>query len=173
MKRSAWVILLVLMLDQLSKWWIMAHFTPGESLPLWGDFLRFTYVRNEAGVMGIKLIPPTLLPVLQVAAMLLVLVLWIREARRGGLLHWVLAAILGGGVGNLVDRFRHGWVVDFIDVDIPDIHLASHHWGWWNFPGFHLERWWVFNVADSFIFVSMFVLLFYSWFHGSRRLPDA
>lgn len=60
-----------------------------------------------------------------------------------------LAFIAGGAFGNIIDRLRLGKVVDFLDVDFFNV----------NFFGYHLERWWTFNVADAAISCSIVFLL--------------
>jgi len=70
-----------------------------------------------------------------------------------------LTLIAAGAIGNIIDRIRLGMVVDFIDVDIPDINLF----------GFHLERWWTFNIADSSISIGMVLLLLYILFHPRKK----
>src|SRR5574341_1223344 len=58
-------------------------------------------------------------------------------------------SIMGGAFGNLVDRFRFGQVVDFLDFDFFDISIPQFKFGFLDFPGFYLDRWPVFNLADS------------------------
>lgn len=65
-----------------------------------------------------------------------------------------LAFIAGGAIGNLIDRIRLGYVIDFIDVDFFDIDLF----------GFQLERWWTFNIADAAISCSIVFLIVYMLF---------
>ena len=76
-----------------------------------------------------------------------------------------LAFIAGGAIGNLIDRLRLGYVVDFIDVDFFDINLF----------GFQLERWWTFNIADAAISCSItFLVIFMLFFHRTeeKELPS-
>ncbi len=74
-----------------------------------------------------------------------------------------LTLIASGAIGNIIDRLRVGMVVDFLDVDIPDINLL----------GFHLERWWTFNIADSAISVGMVMLVLYIIFHSRKKQESA
>jgi signal peptidase II len=72
-----------------------------------------------------------------------------------------LAFVAGGALGNIIDRIRLGRVVDFIDVNIPDVNLF----------GYHLERWWTFNIADSAISCAIVVLLFRVLFVKQQPSP--
>jgi lipoprotein signal peptidase len=129
----------------------------GESFALLGDFFRITYVENRAGVMGISLLPMWLLSLLSIVAALAMGVWLFRRLPQKGWIPATLPWILGGALGNMIDRLVFGSVTDMFDVNIPDIHLpAIHSIG---FSGFHLDRWWVFNLADSYIFVCMILLM--------------
>jgi len=66
--------------------------------------------------------------------------------------------VAGGAIGNIIDRIRLEYVIDFIDVDIPDISLF----------GFHLERWWTFNIADAAISCSIVFLIIHLLFFHRR-----
>lgn len=62
-----------------------------------------------------------------------------------------LSFIAGGAVGNIIDRIRFGYVIDFIDIDFFNINLF----------GYRLDRWWTFNIADSVISCSLVFLIVY------------
>jgi signal peptidase II len=89
-----------------------------------------------------------------IVAIAVVLYLYTRDAYRGIPQRVLLGCILGGAIGNLVDRVRLGWVVDFIDV------------------GVGATRWPVFNVADSAVTVGVILLAWYLAREG-RAAPDA
>ena len=142
--------------DQLTKWIVSRTLPYGRPVEVLGDFLRFTYVKNPAlsFSMGLGLAPALrgvmvlVLPLL-VSAIMLVLYFTTRELRP--FQRWLLAAIVGGGLGNAVDRiFRGGEVVDFIDFKF------------YGLLGF--ERWPTFNVADSTVVVAgLLLLVTYLW----------
>ena len=83
--------------------------------------------------------------------------------------------ILGGAVGNLIDRIAYGKVVDFVDVDIPDIVLPAFQVWNFTFQGFFLPRWPIFNVADMSVSIGIGILLFSMHVHENRmdQGPDA
>jgi signal peptidase II len=116
----------VVALDQLSKYLVVRGLPLGQSTPVGGKLLSFTYTHNTGSAMGLI---PAGGPVLAAIAGLFVLaiLLWGHSwVGRNPWLIWGLGGLLGGAIGNLLDRARLGYVVDFIDV---------HFWP-------------VFNVAD-------------------------
>lgn len=134
--------LLVVAADQLSKLWIRSNLAVGESLPETG-FFQLTHVQNTGSAFG--LIKDQALPLTIVAfigiAVLLFFVLFMH--RRFPFLaampaNLALGLVLGGTVGNLIDRLNHGYVTDFIDV------------GFW--PAF--------NIADSSVVVGAIFLAY-------------
>lgn len=135
--------LLVLILDQWSKWLVLAntHLLPVTVIP--GCF-RVVYVENPGVAFGMLAGMGPLLLVPSVAGCALVLYLLYHEVHTGQqtpLLVPALAMILGGALGNMIDRLRFGHVVDFID------------WYWNNY------HWYTFNVADAGISVGVVLLI--------------
>lgn len=157
-KRLACFILTagIVLLDQLTKFLVVAYMPIHKSIPVIGDFLRLTHVRNTAVAFSIgQTLPPIVKQILFLAVPIAVIgfivYLIVRAKDVTGVQRWILAAICGGGLGNIIDRiFRPEGVVDFIDVDFFDINL---------FNLFRLNRWPVFNVADSTVVVGVVLLL--------------
>lgn len=152
-----WLLLslAVIGLDQWSKAWIVRHMAFHVARPLlpvldltlaYNSGAAFSFLAGESGWQRWLL---TALAV--VVAALIVAYLGRLAARRQGLLCAALALILGGALGNLIDRLRLGFVVDFI----------SFHWRDHYFPAF--------NVADSSITVGAALLLLDLWFESRRR----
>lgn len=145
---------LVLAADQLSKWWIL-H---GIDLPLRREVrllpvLDLTMVWNRGVTFGILNGSgpwSTVLITVVALAIVTVLFLWLRRTRA-----WptaiALGAVAGGAVGNIMDRLRHGAVVDFIHA----------HVGQWS--------WYVFNVADAAIVCGVIALVIETQFGGGAR----
>ncbi len=134
------MVLGVVAADQTSKLWALANLTNHTPVQVLGDFLMFSLVYNEGGAMGTRL-GPSGYYLLMALVVLPVVLYYIYRNRRLPVLSLPLACIAGGAIGNLIDRIRLGRVIDFIDVDFFDLHLA----------GFHLDRWWTFNIADAAI----------------------
>ncbi len=134
---------LILVLDQLSKVLILGSFQHGQSLPITGFFnlvrvhnpgAAFSFLADAGGwqrwfFTGLG----------TVAALVMV---WMLRAHAGQRLFcWAISFILGGAVGNVIDRLLHGYVVDFLDF----------YWGHWHFPAF--------NLADSAITLGAILLI--------------
>ncbi|KXK56041.1 MAG: signal peptidase II [Chlorobi bacterium] len=135
----------------------------GESRPVLGDFLRWTFVENPGMAFGLDFGMPVILSLFSVAASIF-LVHLLRKTSADGWsgLRIALALILGGAAGNLIDRvfygvfynyasLFYGRVVDFVDVDIPDFSLF----------GRELERFYIFNIADAAVSIGVVLLLFF------------
>lgn len=141
-----------------------------SSRPVLGDFFRLTYIENPGMAFGIDVGGKLFFSLFSIVASIAI-VAYLYHARTERLgLRVALAMILGGAVGNLIDRvfygilfqgtpLFHGRVVDFFDVDFFNI----------NFLGYHLSRWPVFNVADASVTVGVLLLLF---FHRSLRQDE-
>jgi len=140
--------------DQVSKALVVAALEPGESFNVLGDFVRIWYVQNNGAAFS--LFPGAIWLFVPVTVLALVMIgYFFRSFRdRGPWIHIVLGAILGGTLGNLTDRVRLGYVVDFISVGIGD----------WRFP--------TFNVADSAVVVGIGLLVAYLTFAEGRRHQD-
>ncbi len=133
--------------DQLTKFLIVRSFSPGESLPLLGSILSLTYVQNTGAAFGLFKGQQGLFIVLAVAVMgWAAWHLW-RGVPVQPLVRWGLSLVLGGAMGNLIDRIRLGHVVDFLDL----------HW------------WPVFNVGDSAITIGVFLLILQTIVPSLRR----
>jgi signal peptidase II len=146
----------VIVLDQLTKWLVLRRFTVGEQLPI-TDFLNLVLVYNRGAAFSFLANAPgwqtPLLAAFAFGAAVLVSVLLVRSPGRT-MLCLGLSLILGGALGNLIDRLRFGQVVDFVDV-----HAYGYHW-----PAF--------NVADTGISVGAVILILEAFMHretGSEK----
>ncbi len=143
----------VIAADQLVKWIVLARFAPGEGLEVTSFFnlvlvfnkgAAFSFLAREAGWQT-----PLLVGFALVAAGI-VSVLIVRSPEKD-LLRAALALILGGALGNVIDRLRFGHVVDFLDF-----HAAG-----WHFPAF--------NVADSAITIGAALLILDGFLFHEKR----
>lgn len=132
----------ILLGDQLSKLWVRNALEPGESVPREG-FIRLTYLTNAGGAFGL-FINPRFLLVLTAAVSILIVLIYLHYLPGGRAQKVGLGLVLGGALGNLIDRLRFGAVTDFIDVRL--------------FGDFH---WPAFNIADSAITVGVFILAYF------------
>jgi len=134
--------LLVVAADRLSKLWIRSNLLVGQSLPEAG-FLRLTHVHNTGAAFGLfqgQSFPLTIVALVGIAVLLVYALFIYRRFpfldNRLGIS--ALGLVLGGTVGNLIDRLRFGYVIDFIGVGI----------------------WPAFNIADSAIVVGVIILAY-------------
>ena len=133
------VAALVIGLDQLTKHLIVANFLPGESRIVVPHFLKWTYEQNQHGAFGLFGSSPVLLIGM---ALVVLLIFWFsfrEQARTSLLVRIAFGMILGGAIGNIVDRLHLRYVVDFIDF----------YRIWPN----------IFNVADACITIGVILLI--------------
>jgi signal peptidase II len=146
--RRHWIVFValaggVVVLDQLSKAWVTANLELGESIDLLAGWLGIWYVANNGALFGLFRDQALLFAVLSVGVMILIVWYHGRAVAGGGWLATLaLGLLLGGAIGNFLDRARLGYVVDFVDMGIPG--------GW---------RFYTWNVADAAITVSIVLLL--------------
>lgn len=142
----------------------------GVSKPVIGDFVRLTYIENPGMAFGIDLGGKWFFSVFSILASVAILVYLYRAREESLGFRISLALILGGALGNLIDRvfygvffsegpLFYGKVVDFFDVDFFNISVF----------GYHLSRWPVFNIADAAVTIGVFLLLI---FHRSTAMEE-
>jgi len=133
----------MVLLDRLSKIWVQGAIPPGEVKAFIGHTLCLTHVHNLGGAFGLMANMRIVFLIMGFLIPLLIIVFYQKIARKGTT--WLLAAslILGGAVGNLIDRLVLGYVVDFLDFRIGGRNV-----------------WPIFNVADIAITVGVVILFF-------------
>ena len=134
-----WLMIMagVIFLDQLSKWLTVINLDFGETFPLIENVFHFTYVRNTGAAFSIFNQPDErwiFMSISTVALVALSIYLWFNR-KNGALLCVALSFIIGGGIGNMIDRCLLKYVIDMLD--------------------FRLINFAVFNVADSFVCVGV------------------
>ncbi len=140
-------ILFVIVFDQWTKFEVISHFEYGESLSLIANFFSLTYVRNTGAAFGfLATANPTFrVPFFLIVPIVAMVVLGFLYRDLPANAKWramALGLVSGGAIGNLIDRIRLGYVVDFLDF-----HYKNEYY----FPAF--------NVADSAICVGVGILL--------------
>lgn len=147
----------IVVADQLTKWLVLARFAPGERLeltPFFNLVLAFNKGAAFSFLAGAGGWQTPLLVAFALAAAVIVSVLLVRSPGRR-LFCSGLALVLGGAVGNVIDRLRFGHVVDFLDL----------HAGGWHWPAF--------NVADSAITIGAALLILDGFRHHEGRAGAA
>lgn len=124
--------------DQLSKNWIVRQFEPGESWPLITGILHLTYVRNPGAAFGLLAFRSSFFIIISLLMIFLIIYGERFFPHNTFSLRLAMSLLLGGAVGNLIDRMRYGYVIDFLD--------------------FHI--WPVFNVADIALVAGVFFLIY-------------
>lgn len=140
--------ILIALADQSSKYWIRINYDLGEITPIVDGFFNLTYLRNTGAAWGMFDGFNNWLGVFSLVVLMALLV-FRRSFISNVLEHKIaLGCLIGGVAGNLIDRLRLGYVVDFLDF-----HIGQHHW-----PAF--------NVADSAICVGVGIYIISAiWIH--------
>ena len=149
----------IVVADQLTKAWIRASIAPGNSVAIVGDYLRLVHSQNNGALFGLFRESALLFGLASIVVIGLIIGYHARSGR-SPYMSVALGLLLGGALGNLIDRLRLGHVVDFVDAGIGNF------------------RWYTFNVADAAIsFAIIFLILAAlrpSLVDGERRqgVPD-
>jgi len=148
----------VIALDAWSKWLVSTHVDLHDAITLIPNLFQLVHVRNTGAAFGIGAnaeshIVPLMLNIGAIGVFFVVVAYAFRTAVTDRLLQIGLHLILGGAIGNLIDRFRLGYVVDFLDVYL--------NWGG------QAHHWPAFNVADSAICIGIGLL-----FLDMRKKPE-
>lgn len=149
-KRSFWLVaILGIILDQITKYLIMQNFaTVGDTLPLWQDVFHFTYVINTGAAFSFFRGQVEILRWISlIVSVILIIFIWY-SPRLTLIEELGYGFILAGAIGNGIDRFLFGYVVDFLDFRLI------------NFP--------VFNLADMAINIGVLLLLIASFTSSSK-----
>lgn len=171
--RVLYVTLGIVLLDQITKLLVKGFTLPiiqyyhegmqlGQSIPVIGDFLRLTFIENPGMAFGIEISGRLFLALFTLFASIGILYYIYRVRHEQFIIRLTLAIILGGAVGNLIDRIFYGVifgeaplfygkVVDFIDVDFFHIDFLS----------IHMDRFAIFNVADSAVTIGIVLMLLF------------
>jgi signal peptidase II len=143
------LFLLIVASDQLSKYWAVATLKGAEGIALLPGVLQLTYVENSGAAFGIFQNQRMFFLIITIL-IFLAFGIYIRWRRPESRLFWLsLSLIMGGAVGNLIDRIRLSYVVDMIDFRLI------------NFP--------VFNIADTFVVIGTIFLCAYILFYEQQE----
>jgi signal peptidase II len=148
--RNYIIALIVLIVDQWTKWLVVKKMELRESIPLINDFLFLTSHRNKGAAFGILQGQMWLFFIITVVVVVGI-VYYMKTYRENKPLGIALGLILGGAIGNLIDRVWRGEVVDFIDVLIIN----------YDFP--------IFNVADSALVIGVGLIFILTLFEGKKK----
>lgn len=138
------LIALIVCADQLTKWLAVVFLQNGTDVSVIPGILRFIYVENDGAAFGMLDEHRWVFMVLSSVAIVVLLIFLWRKPPKSLLCRISIAFLIGGGIGNMIDRSLLGYVIDFID-----------------FCAFPTLWKWVFNVADAFVTVGTGMMVFY------------
>ena len=148
----------VLVIDQLSKAWIASNLTEYATISIasWLDpIISVTPIRNTGGVCGVF---PQLGELFKYFSLIVIIVVIFYQRSIPAQQYWVhgaLGSVTGGALGNILDRFQRGYVLDYFDVNF-----------------WPLKAWPLFNVADSAIVIGVAVMIVDAYFTQDQSVPD-
>ena len=128
-------------LDQLTKWLAVVNLQGEPSFPLWREVLHFTYTENTGMAFGMLKDHRWVFMVFSTVSIIALIVYLFRFRPESRWMQVSMAFIIGGGIGNMIDRIFLGYVVDFIDFTL--INFA------------------IFNIADSFVCIGAGIMIVY------------
>ena len=155
----------IITLDQITKYWIVKNWPQQGAFikdVFENGFLQIYHVRNKAIAFSLghnlpEQIKPVLFIILPLIVLGLLVLYYFKSTYFTRLQRWAVAGVIGGGLGNIIDRiFRPDGVVDFISVKFYGI------FGW--------ERWPTFNVADSSVVICCLILLVSMFFNSENEV---
>ncbi len=166
------IIIVVLILDQITKYLARIFLKPVYSVSVLGNFFRLTYVENPGIAFGLRIENKLFFTILSIVA-IVVIFYYLFTLRDHKMLRVAFAFILGGAFGNLIDRFLYGRVVDFLDFEFFNLHISPFKFLFFNFRGYSMDRWPVFNIADVAVTVGMFIIIFNALFDRHIKNPTS
>jgi len=138
------IAVLIVIADYVTKAMVVSSMELGESIPLWDGVFQFTYIQNRGAAFGMLSDARWVFLILSTVAIIGIIgyVAWKRPKSK--LVLTALSLIVGGGIGNMIDRVKLGYVVDFLDFcALPNL---------WK---------WIFNVADACAVIGACLLILY------------
>ena len=142
-------ILIIAILDQAAKFFAAGLLQSVKTFPVWENVFHLTYLENSGAGWGMFSEHTWILTALTFIVIVAVVAYIVVKRPKSILLNLALTSIIGGAVGNFIDRVRVGYVIDFFDFALI------------NFP--------VFNVADCFITVGAILFMVYVIFYSDKK----
>jgi signal peptidase II len=135
--------------DQLLKGWVVDHYKIETPVNVVGDWVRIDLIHNKGGLFGILQGSAVIFAIVTIVVVLVLVALEIGSGWRSWLVTATLGLLLGGAIGNFIDRIQLSYVVDFADIGI----------GSWRF--------YIFNIADAAVTCAILLMIFI-WFMSPR-----
>jgi len=150
MKKISIITIICILIDQIIKTIITNNLELYQSIKIINNFFNITYVRNDGAAWSILSGGRFLLILIGIISLILIYKYFIKDKKLNNLEIITYGLLLGGIIGNLIDRIAFGYVIDFLDFLIFN----------YNFP--------VFNIADTFIVISVFLIII-DTFRGDKN----
>lgn len=131
--------------DQLLKGWVVGNFKENQPSPVIGDWFRIDLIHNGGGLFGLFQGSAPVFALVTIGVVVILCALEIGSGWRSWLVTLTLGLLLGGAIGNFIDRFRFGYVVDFADIGIGRL------------------RFYIFNIADSAVTIAILLIFVVSF----------
>ena len=143
MKKFYGIALIVVILDQITKWMVVKNMELGERIAIWDPWFGLLSHRNRGAAWGMLEGQMWLFTIVTIGVIIGIIYFYHKEAKGKPFFQVSLMLLLGGAIGNFIDRLYYGEVVDFVDVLIP---IINYH-----FP--------IFNIADAALTIAVIMLL--------------
>lgn len=141
------ITITIIFFDQLIKYWVTHNLALGQSILFLGNILKLTYVQNTGAAFSLFVGFSSYLALIGIVVSIIILYVHHRAPSKDYYIQFALASILGGSLGNLIDRLLRSYVIDYLDITV----------------------WPVFNLADIMINVGV-ILLAYRIFKEEENL---
>ena len=116
-----WLLPITLVIDQASKYLVTSTMSLHDSEPVLGNFFRLTYIHNPGAAFGLNIGSPLVHTIVSIVALSILVYLFWTMPRENRLLRFALTLVLGGALGNIIDRLYLGEVIDFFDFGIATL----------------------------------------------------
>ncbi|MBB5178972.1 signal peptidase II [Planomicrobium koreense] len=147
------IAILIVAIDQWTKWLVLKNMELGERIPVIDPYLGWLSHRNRGAAWGMLEGQMWLFAIITVGVIIGIIYYFHKHAKGQPLFQWSLMLILGGAIGNFIDRMARGEVVDFVDVLIPVIN--------YDFP--------IFNVADAALTVGVVLMVIFVFYDEKQQ----
>lgn len=153
------VAIIVIVLDQISKIIVRHYMELHEVIKITDSFFWLTYVENTGAAFSMSFGSELFNRIffIVVSVLIILLIIYMSKKSNSKVEQVAFAMIIGGAIGNLIDRILIGSVTDFI---------------WWDFFDFIMERWPVFNLADSAIVVAVVLIVIKAVFDSNKKVEE-
>lgn len=140
----------IVLIDQVIKLLIINNLKVNESLTIINNLFYLSYVQNEGSAWNILYVSQWFFIILSLLAIYTIIRYFLLDVNITKIEAFAYASILGGIIGNLIDRFIHGYIIDYIDILIGSYHYP------------------IFNLADSFIVIGV-VIIIWTLLKGNKK----